>query len=196
MLQIDFAALTNEGSEPVEFAKPFSKNDLKTAINDYLDSISDIIKDLNDSQLIFQPVDETANDPDAKTTAEISMAWSIAHLVLHVTASLEEGAAVSSLLARGVAIGGRFRYEPDWRDVTTSKQVNHRLAESRRMCLAYLDTWPDEPHLDTYRIYPPDSRHANTKMNAPASLLFSLKHLSGHLDQFRNTVEQAKKATV
>ncbi len=195
MLQIDFAALSIEGSEPLEFAKHFSHSDLKFAVNAYLDAISDIVKDLNDAQLTFEPVDVEANDPDAKTTAESKMAWSIAHLVLHVTASLEEGAAFSSLLARGISIDGRLRYEPDWRTVTTLKQVVERIEESRRMCLAYLETWADNPYLDTYRIFAPDSRLANTKMNAPASLLFGLKHLAGHLDQFRNTAEQARKGT-
>ena len=182
-LPIDFTPWSSQGSDPLEFAKPFSLSDLKLAVNVYLDSISAIVRDLDDAQLTFEPYDAEANDPDAKTTAEINMAWSVAHLVLHVTASLEEGAAISSLLARGVAIGGRFRYEPDWRTVTTVKQIEQRIEESRRMCLSYLDTWPDQPHLDTYRIFAPDSRNANTKMNAPACLLSGMRHLSGHLDR-------------
>ena len=191
-MHIDFSPWANQTVTPLEFSRSFTLDDLRAATDTYLDTIRDLVQDFDDESLIFEPNDPKAKDEYAKTPEEVNMGWSLAHLVLHVTASLEEGAAISSLLARGVPVEGRFRYEPDWRDVTTSGQVLPRIEESRRMCQAYLDTWPDEPHLDIYRKFPPDSRLANMQLNAPASYLFSLRHLSGHLDQFEDAAQQAR----
>jgi hypothetical protein len=101
-----------------------------------------------------------------------------------VTASSEEGAAFSSLLARGISMGGRLRNEVHWRTVTTVEQCLARIEESRRMCLAYLDTWPNEPHLDVYRALSPELEKRFGKLNAPASYLFGLYHQWQHIDQF------------
>jgi hypothetical protein len=193
-MRIDFSPLTNKTVTPLEFSRSFTLDDLRSATDTYLVTIRDLVRDFDDESLIFEPNDPQAKDDYAKTPEEVNMGWSLAHLVLHVTASLEEGAAISSLLARGIPVEGRFRYEPDWRDVTTHSQVLQRIEESRRMCLAYLDTWPDEPHLDVYRKFAPDSRLANTQLNAPASYLFSLRHLAGHLDQFDDVARQARDA--
>src|SRR5262245_6148506 len=54
----------------------------------------------------------------------------------------EEVAAFSSILARGIAIGGRLWHERDWQQVRTRADTIVRLEECRRMCLAYLATWP------------------------------------------------------
>jgi hypothetical protein len=78
--------------------------------------------------------------------------------------------------------------------VTTKKQVLHRLEESRRMRLAFLDTWPDEPHLDVFREVSTESPMFN-KINAIVSFLFGLKHESGHYEQFREVRRQAMEAT-
>jgi DinB superfamily len=193
-MHIDFARLTSEPEHASEYGAQFTLDDLRTATNSYLDTVRDLVEEFGDAQLIFEPSDPKANDTYAKTEAEVSMGWSLAHLVLHVTASLEEGATICSLLARGIQFEGRFRYEPGWRDVTTRDQVLHRIEESRRMCLAYLDTWPDEPHLDNYRKYASTSRFANAKVDARASFLLSLSHMAGHLDQFREVAEQVRSA--
>ena len=50
-------------------------------------------------------------------------------------------------LARGVAFHGRSRSEVPWETVTTIAQCRARLEESRRMRLASLDMWPDQPYL-------------------------------------------------
>jgi hypothetical protein len=193
-MQIDFTPLFNRSISALEFAEPFSLDDLRAATGTYLDTVLDLLKDFGDAQLTFGPDDPKAQDNFASTDEEVHMGWSLAHLVLHVTASLEEGAAISSLLARGIPIEGRFRYEPDWRTVTTRQQVLVRIEECRRMCLAYLDAWPDEPHLDVYRKFPDGSLFAAVRHNAPASFLFSMSHLVGHLDQFREVAAQVREA--
>jgi hypothetical protein len=115
--------------------------------------------------------------------------------VLHVTASAEEWAAVSSLLARGIAFGrDRLRYEPDWHTFTTRAQVDQRLVESRRMRLAYLDTFPDEPHLNVMRDLSERFIANNGNVNAIVAYLFGLKHEMAHLDQMRETARQMRAA--
>jgi DinB superfamily len=75
-------------------------------------------------------------------------AWTFGHVILHLAATCEEGAARASALARGADASWRSRYEPDWREFTTAEQIRERLAESRRMVLAFFGTWPSAPHLD------------------------------------------------
>ena len=111
---------------------------------------------------------------------------------MHVTASSEEGAAFSSLLARGLEGTERPRYETPWREVTTQAQCVQRLEESRRMRLAFLDTWPDNPHLDTLRQLPPRLEERVGKLNAKGSLIFGLSHEIGHYAQ----IEEAKRQAV
>ena len=60
---------------------------------DYIDEMLNLIRDLKDAQVVF-----VASDPQA----EGGIGWNVAHLIVHVTASSEENAAVSSILARGI----------------------------------------------------------------------------------------------
>ncbi len=194
---IDFSPIEGGDVKMLEFSKQFSVADLKAATNASIDTILDIIRDMSDAQMIFLPVDPDANDPHA-VPGEEKIGWSLAHLVVHVTASSEEGAAFSSILARGIPYPKepRLRYETNWHTVTTQAQAIQRLEESRRIRLAYLDTWPDEPHLDVYRESSERSIEKFGHMNAPASFLSSLKHEWGHLEQFREVRRQAVEAFV
>lgn len=194
-MQIDFTPIQKDMTKIDEFSRRFSVDDLKAATNSQLDTILEIIDRLEDQHLAFEPDDPAADDPFAREGEEY-IGWSLAHLVLHVTASSEEGAAFGSLLARGIPTGAhgyRPRYEPNWHDVTTREQVLQRIAESRRMRLAYLDTWPDQPHLDVYRVFPEGSPLHN-KLNAVGSVLFGLKHEAGHFNQMREVRQQALQA--
>ncbi len=195
-MQIDFTPIINQTVTALEFSKSFTLDALRAAVHTYYDLILNQIQEFNDAQLTFEPTDPNAKDDAAKTAEEVHMGWSLSHLVLHVTASFEEGASISSILARGIPIEGRFRYEPDWRTVTTRAQVIDRISESRRMILAFLDTWPNEPHLDVYRIFPAGSRFANVQHNAPAAFLFALRHLDGHLEQFQEVARQVRAAAL
>ena len=58
--------------------------------------------------------------------------------------------------------------------------------------LGPVDSWPDQPHLDVYRIYDPNSRYANVKSNAPAALLSGLRHFDAHIEQFEDVANQIK----
>ncbi len=93
-------------------------------------------------------------------------------------------------LARGVEYHGRSRSEVPWQTVTTIEQCRHRLEESRRMRLASLEMWPDEPYLD--------NRHMPYRfvgeLNAIGYFVTGLFHDDSHLAQISNIVEQAQAA--
>jgi DinB family protein len=192
---IDFSPIDRSEIKWVEFAQRFTIADLKAATNSSIDTILDIIKDLNDAQVTFLPDDPLANDPHA-VEGEEHIGWSVAHVIVHTSASSEEGAAFSSLLARGIAYPRepRPRYETNWHTVTTKAECVQRLEESRRIRLAYLDTWPDNPHLDVYRELSERFLEKFGPMNAISSFLSGLKHECGHHDQIREAARQAREA--
>ena len=193
-MSVDFSPVTDGGMKLQDFARQFTRADLRRASDDSLNHIRAFIAGLSDAQVTLDPVDENAHDPYA-VAGEEKIGWSLAHLVAHVTASSEEGAAYSSLLARGVPAEERPRYETPWRDLQTVDQCLQRIEESRRIRNAYLDTWPDEPHLDVNRVFPqPMGERFRARfgdMNASATFLFGLMHEVGHYEQFRDVREQA-----
>jgi hypothetical protein len=191
---IDFSPIDNGEVQYLEFAQRFSRDDLRAATNASIDTLLDIIKDMTDAQIVFLPNDPDANDPYA-VEGEEHIGWSLAHLIVHTTASAEEGASHSSIIARGIPFPSepRLRYETHWKTITTKAEAIARLEESRRMRLAFLDTWPDEPHLDVYREVSPRFLERFGKMNATVAFLNGLKHELGHHGQYREVARQAKE---
>jgi hypothetical protein len=191
---IDFTPVLEREIQVIDFAKDFTRDDLRDLTNESIDTLLQILDGLTDGDVTFLPHDPEAHDPEAATEDEKHIGWSLAHLVAHVTASSEEGAAFSSLLARGIPAKERPRYETPWREITTHAQCVQRLEESRRMRLAYLETWPDEPFLDVHRDVSEKFTDYFGLMNAPAAFLFGLAHEVGHYDQFREVRRQALEA--
>jgi hypothetical protein len=194
---IDFSPVRNKEKKYIELWRDnqISIQDLRDYSDESIDFLLEIISDLEDADVTFDPVDLDANDPEA-IEGEEKIGWSIAHLIAHVTASSEEGAAFASLLARGVQnVEHRPRYETPWRDITTKAACVQRLEESRRMRLAYLDTFPDEPHYENYRV-PKTERFQEYygDLNAPATFLSGLAHEVGHYEQFKEVKRQALEA--
>lgn len=169
--------------------------DLRRFTDGVLDEIAAIIGDADDAGVTFIPDDPNADDPHAPEP-ERYQGWSLAHLVCHTTATSEEWAAVSSLLARGIAYGRdpRPRYETDWHTMKTRAQVDQRLAESRRMRMGYLDTFPDAPQLHILREMSERFIANNGNVNAFTAYLYGLKHEISHLDQMRETARQMRVA--
>jgi hypothetical protein len=192
---IDFSAADRDGQTMFELAQGMTAADLKAATNASLDLILDILNDATDAEMMHMPDDPNADDPHA-TVGEEHIGWSLAHLVAHVTASAEENAAVSSILARGIPYvrEPRLRWETPWRALTTRDQVLQRLAESRRIRLAYLDAWPDQPHLDVYLETSERFVAKFGPLNAPAAVLFGLRHEADHYAQLRDARAQAAAA--
>ncbi len=192
---IDFTPVYNTDLKLYQFAQQFSIADLRAASDASIDLLLAIIGDADDAQMTFFPSDPNADDPYAPPE-ERYLGWTLAHLVTHVCASSEEAAAYSAILARGIAYPRepRLRWEPDWHGFRTRAQVLRRLAESRRMRLAALEMWPDEPHLDVFRATSEHGLAKNGPLNAKSAFLAGLKHEWTHYDQFRETARQAREA--
>ncbi len=196
-MSVDFSLVFEGEIKLLEFSAQFTRFDLRRASDESLDTIRGFIAGLSDEEVTFDPIDESANDPYA-VAGEEKIGWSLAHLVAHVTASSEEGAAFSSLLARGIAVEERPRYETPWRELQTVDQCLQRIEESRRIRNAYLETWPDKPHLKVNRVLPEGVREQFRErfgdMNASSAFLFGLMHEVGHYEQFREVRRQALAA--
>jgi len=166
--------------------------DLRAEVVRLYDEVAEILNDLEDRDITFVPYDPEANDPYAETEAEKHIGWTLGHLVAHVTATNEETAVFSSLLARGIPQSGRIRTETPWEEIDTVVKARARLEESRRIVLAYLRAIPDEPDLTTLRAINNEKAAAYFgPLNAIAQMISGLAHHAGHLDQFRDVRAQA-----
>lgn len=192
---IDFSPMRDGKTSYLEYAEQenITAADLKQYSDESIDFLLSLTDGLNDADIVFNPEDPEAHDPFA-VEGEESIGWTFGHLIAHVTASSEEGAALSSLLARGIAASERPRYETPWREIATVAQARQRLEESRRMRNAYLETWPDVPFLDIYRAISERFVAKFGNMNAPAAFLFGLSHEVGHYDQIEDVRQQALAA--
>jgi hypothetical protein len=180
-LSIDFPAVVERRkSLPEQFAG-ITKDDVVSMTGELYDLLETNAAGLTDEQIRFVAKDPAQNDEPG---------WNFAHVILHITASAEEGMALGSTLARGVEVTGRSRHEPDWETYTTAAQVAQRLAESRRMAFAFLETWPDEPHLDNtyeHEFFGP--------MTAISHSTLGLAHGIGMMPQVEEITRQAKAAS-
>jgi hypothetical protein len=194
-VSFDFTPVDNHEMTLMQFSENFTVEDLRNATNESVDTLLKIVRGLNDTQVAFLPHDPDADDPYAKPGEE-KIGWSIAHLVVHVTATSEEWATYSSFLARGIPYPAepRLRHETEWKTVTTTAQCIQRLEESRRIRLGYLDAWPDHPDLVTLRQLSPKFIERFGEFNATVCFLFGLKHELGHYAQFREVARQSKSA--
>lgn len=173
-----------------EVAQELDKYDLRTLTNEMVDTTLELLSDCIDEDVTFVPSDPDAYDPYAATDEEVEMPWTLGHVIVHITASAEESAALAAELARGVPFHGRSRREVPWQTVTTIAQCRQRLEESRRMRLASLKMWPDDPHLDnTYK----PAKNADP-IGPVERFLLGLKHDADHLEQIERIVKQAKAA--
>jgi len=185
---LNFDAVANGEMTFQALTADLTVGDLRQLTNEMIDYQLGLIVDCTDEDVTFEPDDPDAHDPVAADEADIDLAWNLGHVIVHVTASSEEAAAIAAELARGVPHrGGRSRSEIPWQTVTTIAQCRQRLEESRRMRLASLDMWPDEPYLDnTYR-YRPESE----PVNAIGRFVGGLRHDTSHLEQIAKIIKQA-----
>ena len=185
---IDFTEVSTGQRKIADLAADITLDDLKAATHEQIDAMLSLIRDLSDAQVVF-----VASDPQA----EGGIGWNVAHLIAHVTASSEENATVSSILARGINLPfePRLRAETDWMTLTTTAACVQRLEESRRIRQSYLSAWPDQPRLDTHRTLPSGFAERVGPMNAIAAYLLGLSHEAGQFTQLREIVAQAQAAT-
>src|SRR5579859_5378930 len=186
---LDFAPVRNRTASLSDITRDLTKEDLRALTNEMIDTMQEITADAIDADVVFVPQDPEANDTFG-IAEEKDLAWTLGHVIVHITASSEESAALALTLARGLPVEGRSRYEVPWRTVHTVAQLHQRLEESRRMRRAMLDAWPDEPHLDiTYTPYP-----SLGPINAVTRFVTGLSHDHAHLGQLREIMRQAKAA--
>jgi hypothetical protein len=186
---LDFQPVREKKITLQDLVKDLTKDDLRRELNDMYDKISLLIADCTDAHITFEPVDKKADDPYA-IEGEEEIAWTLGHVIVHLTASMEESASIASELARGVEYHGRSRSEVPWRQARTIEYCQARLAESRRMCLASLEMWPDTPYMEnTYA--PSEGAIPHTAISRFAS---GLRHASDHLGQIAEIVRQAKES--
>jgi hypothetical protein len=190
---LDFTPVFAGQTTMAELTAHLSAQDLRNLTNEIIDLQRDAIAAIEDADVTFVPVDPAANDTFAAAGVDatvVNMAWTLGHVIVHATASSEEAAALALTLARGLPVEGRSRYEVPWETVTAAAQVVQRLEESRRMRLAMLDAWPDQPHLDNS--YTPIPQLG--PLNPPARFALGLLHDQSHIDQIRDIVAQAQAA--
>lgn len=185
---LDFQSVRERKTTMAALADGLMKDDLSRLTNEMIDTVQGLIADCIDADVVFTPIDQKAKDDFAATDSEKNIAWGLGHLVVHVTASSEESAFLAAEMARGVPNHGRSRYETPWETVTTIAQCRERLEESRRMRLAMLDVWPNEPHTEiTYEPWP----NAGAR-NCYAQFIGGMSHEHSHLEQIAEVVRQAQ----
>ena len=186
---LDFTLVKNKTLTFSDMARDLTKTDLRNLTDEMIDTMLSIVADATDEDVVFVPQDPNADDPFG-IPEEKNLVWTLGHVAVHTTASSEESAALALILARGLIPEGRSRYEVPWRTVQTIDQVRQRFEESRRMRLAMLDAWPDEPHLDV--TYAPSPRFGS--YNAISRFIMGLYHDDDHLGQLREIMRQAREA--
>lgn len=186
---LDFQPVREKKFALQDLVQGLTKADLRRELNEMYDEVERLIAGCTDTYVTFEPIDEKADDPYA-VQGEETISWTLGHVIVHLTASMEESASLAAELARGVTFHGRSRWEVPWREVTTIEGCRARLSESRRMCLASLEMWPEPPHMENTYI-PVEGALPHTCISRFAS---GLKHASDHLGQISETVRQARAA--
>ncbi len=187
---LDFTPIRQKTQTIAELAANLTTADLRAFTNESIDRVLNMIEDCTDADVIFMPSDPNAKDTFAANEAEAEIAWTLGHVIVHFTAGSEEAAFLAAEMARGVENHGRSRSEVHWETVTTIAQCRHRLEESRRMQLASLEMWPDEPHLEIFVEF----GFLQGKINPVARFLVGMLHLDSHYAQVAEVVRQAKAA--
>jgi hypothetical protein len=154
-------------------------------------TVQELIAACVDQDVTFLPDDPEAHDPYATDPEEVGIAWTLGHVVVHITASSEESAFLAAEMARGVPYrAGRSRFEIPWQELTTIAGCRQRLRESLRMRSASLALWPDEPHLANQWPFGP----SGTMYNAITRFVLGLLHEYDHHGQLADIVGQARAA--
>ena len=185
---LDFGPVHRRESDSQTLAASLTADDLARLTGEMVDLQLAAVADAVDDDFVFVPDDPDANDTFAAAEEDVNLSWTLGHVVVHTTASSEESAALALLLARGLPVTERSRYEVPWQEATTAAFCRHRLEESRRMRLAMLSAWPDAPHLENF--YKPHA--SRPPMNALGRFVSGLVHDDSHLEQMRRIMVQAR----
>ena len=108
---LDFDAVREGRTTLDELVADLTADDLRALTDEMIDTMLALIADCVDADVTFVPEDPDANDKFAASAEDVNIAWTLGHVIVHVTASSEESAALAAELARGVEFHGRSRYE-------------------------------------------------------------------------------------
>ena len=189
---IDFGPFLENRISIKQITCGLSISDLHQLTDEMVNAMLAEIMDARQEDVVFIPQDPTAFDEYAISSEERNLSWTLGHVIVHTTASAEESAALSSVLARGIPLKQeeRSRYEIPWQKIKTVQQLYDRLEESRRMRRAFLNTWPAPPHLEN--TYSPEFP-GNVSLNAIDRFTLGLSHDHDHLGQIRKIMAQARQ---
>ena len=126
---IDFGPVRTGQRELLELGLGLTPTSLAEASRAMTTHLVDLLSDAVDEDVTFVPADPIAEDPFAADAAETGLAWTLGHVIVHLTASAEEAAFLAAELARGVAPHGRSRYEVPWPTISAIEAARHRLRE-------------------------------------------------------------------
>jgi hypothetical protein len=187
---LDFGPVHRREMSVQELASGLDQSDLARLTKDMCDLQLHAIEGATDPDVVMVPDDPEANDTFAARPEDRGLSWTLGHVVVHTTASSEESAALALVLARGLPVDGRSRYELPWEEeARTVESIRHRIEESRRMRLSMLAAWPDEPHLENF--YAP--YEGRPQMNAIGRFLSGLAHDDSHLEQMEKIMRQVRQ---
>jgi hypothetical protein len=187
---LDFTPVREKTMTLAQLVAELGPDDLRRLTNDMVDRMLALIAECEDADVTFEPADPGANDPVAATGEEVAMPWTLGHVIVHTTASAEEAASIAAEMARGVPFHGRSRSEVPWQSVTTIAQCRHRLEESRRIRLASIDMWPDQPNYELrYEPWP-----GAEPVNCVGRFVNGLRHDIDHVGQIADVAQQARAA--
>ena len=99
---LDFGAVRKQQRTIQEMANGMKKADLAAGTIALTNEVLARMQGVSDADVTFQPVDPVANDQFAADRADVDLAWTLGHVVVHLTASAEEAAFIAAELARGV----------------------------------------------------------------------------------------------
>ncbi|MGW8143281.1 MAG: DinB family protein, partial [Anaerolineales bacterium] len=108
---LNFDPVRNNEITLNDLAAGLNRGDLIDLTNEMIDAQLNLISECSDRDVVFVPEDPLADDPFAEDPEDVTLAWNLGHVIVHVTASSEEAAAIAAELARGVKYHGRSRYE-------------------------------------------------------------------------------------
>ena len=189
---IDFGPLRRKEASLQDLASGLSHDDLGRLTREMCAAQLAAIEDATDDDVVMVPDDPDANDTFASQPGDVGLSWTLGHVVVHTTASSEESAALALVLARGLPVEGRSRYEVPWEQARTVAFIRHRIEESLRMRLAMLAAWPDEPDLENF--YSP--YEGRPPMNAVGRFIGGLAHDDSHLEQMQKIMSQVRQRQV
>lgn len=191
---LDFAQVNRYETPMQTFAADISVSDLRRLTNQSIDRLVALIENCTDADIVYVPHDPEAFDAYAAKfrPEEATLGWHIGHNIVHTTASGEEYAFNAAELARGVPYHGRSRYETPWQSITTVVQCLNRLEESRRMRLASLELWPNEPDLKNGVTPWKESGW----VNAIGLFTWGLAHDESHWHQIQKIIVQREAVAV